>query len=70
LRIVYREEDQRIVGVHVLAEGAADLMGEAALAVRNGLTLEQIAASIHPHPHLTEAFGLTALSALAQSLQG
>ena len=45
-------------------------MGEAALAVRNGLTLEQIAASIHPHPTLTEAFGLTALSALAQPPQG
>ena len=70
LRIVYREDDQRIVGVHVLAEGAADLMGEAALAVRNGLTLEQIAASIHPHPTLTEAFGLTALSALARPSQG
>lgn len=70
LRIIYRRDDHRILGVHVLAEGAADLMGEAALAVRNGLTLEQIAASIHPHPHLTEAFGLTALSALAQPPQG
>jgi len=68
LRITYRRDDHRILGLHVLAEGAVDLMGEAALAVRNGLTLEQIAASIHPH--LTEAFCLTALSALAQSLQG
>lgn len=65
LRIVYRKDDHRIVGIHVLAEGAADLMGEAALAVRNGLTLEQMAASIHPHPTLTEAFGLAARSALA-----
>jgi dihydrolipoamide dehydrogenase len=60
LRIVYRTEDRRIVGVHALVEGAADLMGEAAIAVRNGLTLEQLAASIHPHPTLTEAFGLAA----------
>jgi dihydrolipoamide dehydrogenase len=70
LRIVYRDDDHRILGIHVLAEGAADLMGEAALGGRNGLTLEQMATSIHPHPTLTEAFGLTALSALAQPPRG
>ena len=59
------EFDRRIVGIHALVEGAADLMGEAALAVRNGLTLEQMAASIHPHPTLTEAFGLATRAALA-----
>ena len=63
LRLVYREDDRRIVGVHALVEGAADLMGEAALIVRHGLTLEQVAAAIHPHPTLTEAFGLASLAA-------
>jgi len=66
LRIVYRRDDRRIVGIHALVEGAADLMGEAALAVRNGITLEQLAASIHPHPTLTESFGLAASTALAE----
>jgi len=61
LRIVYRRSDRRIVGIHVLVEGAADLMGEAALAVRHGLTLEELTAAIHPHPTLTEAFGLAPL---------
>ncbi|MGC9163258.1 MAG: dihydrolipoyl dehydrogenase family protein [Thiomonas sp.] len=63
LRLVWRRDDQRIVGVHVLVEGAADLMGEAALAVRFGLTIDQLAAAIHPHPTLTEAFGLAAQTA-------
>lgn len=63
LRLVWRRDDQRIVGVHVLVEGAADLMGEAALAVRLGLTVDQLAAAIHPHPTLTEAFGLAAQTA-------
>jgi dihydrolipoamide dehydrogenase len=70
LRIVYRKDDHRIVGVHVLAEGAGDLMGEAALAVRNGLTLEQLASSIHPHPTLTEAFAQAARTVLASQHQG
>ncbi len=62
LRVVYARDSHRIVGIHVLVEGAADLMGEAALAVRLGLTTEDLANAIHPHPTLTEAFGLAALS--------
>lgn len=58
LRIIYAREDRRIVGVHALVEGAADLMGEASLAVRHGLRLDQLREAIHPHPTLTEAFGL------------
>ena len=64
LRIVFNRADHRILGVHVMADGAADLMGEAALAVRTGMRLEQLATTIHPHPTLTEAFGLTARMAL------
>ena len=62
LRIVYAHGSHRIVGMHVLVEGAADLMGEAVLAVRLGLTTDDLAGAIHPHPTLTEAFGLAALS--------
>jgi len=64
LRIVYRRNDLRVVGIHALVEGAADLMGEAALAIRTGVTLPQLASAIHPHPTLTESFGLAAGAAL------
>lgn len=63
LRIVYRADDQTVVGVHALVEGAADLMGEAALAVRSGSHLADLVAAIHPHPTLTESFGIAARSA-------
>jgi len=62
LRIVYQKDTHRIVGIHVYVEGAADLMGEAALAVRLGLTTREMASAIHPHPTLSEAFGVAALS--------
>ena len=39
------------------------MMGEALLVVHQDLTLELIAASIHPHPTLTEASGQVALGA-------
>jgi dihydrolipoamide dehydrogenase len=59
LKFVY-ESSGRILGVHILADGAADLMGEAALIVRNGITIAEVASSIHPHPTLTESFGFLA----------
>lgn len=65
LRVVYEKRDRRIVGIHALIEGAADLLGEAALAVHQGLSLQDLAMAIHPHPTLNEAFGLVALSALS-----
>ncbi|MHB1593009.1 MAG: dihydrolipoyl dehydrogenase family protein [Streptosporangiaceae bacterium] len=65
LRIVYDRPTGRILGVHVLADGAADLMGEAAVAVSSGLTISDLAHAIHPHPTLTEAFGLAAATAEA-----
>lgn len=63
LRIIYERDGHRIVGVHALIEGASDLAGEAAAIVTAGLTLEDLAATIHPHPTLTEAFGFAALAA-------
>ncbi len=65
LRIVYRRDGQKVVGVHALVEGAADLMGEAALAVRSGMRLADVADAIHPHPTLTESFALAARAAMA-----
>ncbi len=65
LRIVYRRDDLRVIGIHALIEGAADIMGEAALAVAAGVTLPVLAEAIHPHPTLTEAFALAARSTLA-----
>jgi len=65
LKIVYNAADHKIIGVHAMMEGAADLMGEAALLVRHGLPLEAVAAAIHPHPTLTESFAQAARMALA-----
>ena len=64
LKIVYERSSGRVVGVHALVEGAADLMGEAALLVRASLPLEGIAGAIHPHPTLTESFVMAVRSAL------
>ena len=65
LKIVIEKNSHKVLGVHVLVEGAGDLMGEAALLVKAGLPLELVAGTIHPHPTLSESFVQAARSALA-----
>lgn len=65
LKILFDRASHVILGVHVLAEDAGPLMGEAALLVGSGMRLQELAGSVHPHPTLTESFVLAARAALA-----
>jgi dihydrolipoamide dehydrogenase len=57
IKIVADKVSHRVVGVHFLADHADTLIGEAVMMVSGGMTLEQVAAAIHPHPTQTELFG-------------
>ena len=57
IKIVADKATHRIVGVHFLADHTDTLIGEAVMMVSAGLTLEQVADAIHPHPTQTELFG-------------
>lgn len=54
------------LGVHIAGRGAGELIGEAALALEMGATLEDLALTIHPHP--TRSEGLAEASELALGL--
>ena len=54
-----------MLGVHILVEGAASLLGEGALAVAAGIPIDAVAAAIHPHPTLSESMGFAAREVLA-----
>jgi len=57
IKIVADKESHRIIGVHLLADHTDTLIGEAVMMVDGGMTLEQVAQAIHPHPTQTELFG-------------
>jgi len=65
LKLVYDQGSRAVLGVHILADGAASLLGEGALAVRSGIPIEAVAAAIHPHPTLSESMGTAAREASA-----
>lgn len=53
---VITDEENIIIGVHILGPNASDLIAEATLAVRHQLDVAQVEATIHAHPTLAESF--------------
>ncbi len=53
-RIIAEQESRVVLGVHIVGAEASSLVGEAALAIEMGATLEDISLTLHPHPTLTE----------------
>ncbi len=60
LKYVVDKKTLRIIGVHIIAENAHTLAGEAGVIVSNQLTLKDLVETIHSHPTLSESFGFLA----------
>ena len=54
IKILSDSVSDAVLGVHIIGPHASDLIHEAALAIRNGLTSKDIAETIHAHPTLSE----------------
>lgn len=55
VKIIADGQTGKILGAHILGPGASELIHQLTLAVRWGLTVEQVAETIHAHPTLSEA---------------
>lgn len=56
----------KLLGAGITGYCAGELISEAALAIENGLTAEDIGDTIHPHPSLAEATAFAAEAALGR----
>lgn len=54
VKLIGDKADGTILGAVVIGRHASDVVQEIALAMRNGLTIGQIAETIHPHPSFVE----------------
>jgi dihydrolipoamide dehydrogenase len=67
-KVVADKATHRILGAGFVGTNASDLIGEACLAVSVGVTLEQVAQTVHPHPTLTETFAEACEAALGHPI--
>ncbi len=61
VKMICDQESGRVLGVHIMGPHATDLIAEGALAIQCGATAEDVAATIHAHPTLSEAVREAAL---------
>ena len=54
VKVITETETDHILGAHILGSHATDLIHEAALAMRVGATVSQVADMIHAHPTFAE----------------
>ena len=62
IKMVIDARTERIIGVHILASLAADMIHEGVLAVKYGLTIDDIIDTVHVFPTMAEAVKLVAQS--------
>ncbi|MGZ5555084.1 MAG: dihydrolipoyl dehydrogenase [Candidatus Aminicenantales bacterium] len=65
---VLADESDKVIGAHVVAPGASEMMPVLTMAVARGLTLKELDRIIYIHPSLSEAIGEAALKANSEAL--
>lgn len=55
IKILADKKTRRIVGAHLFCERAGDLVSELAIGINQGLTVDEMADLVRPHPSYTEA---------------
>lgn len=60
IRLVADISSRRLIGAHILAAEAGEMITEPALAIRFGLTIDDLASSFHPYLTLSEGIKLAA----------
>lgn len=60
IRLVADSATRKIVGAHILAAEAGEMITEPALAIRHGLTIEDVTSTFHPYLTLSEGIRLAA----------
>ena len=60
VKLVAESQTRKIVGAHILASDAGEMITELALAVQLGLTIEDLTSVFHPYLTLSEGIKLAA----------
>lgn len=68
VKIITDERTDEVLGVHIFAPGATEMIGEATLALALECTAQELAELIHPHPTVSEGIKEAAEAALGHAI--
>jgi dihydrolipoamide dehydrogenase len=68
VKVVIDAGSKEVLGIHVVGNGASDIIAEAALAIEMGALADDISLTIHAHPTLPEAIMEAAKASLGEAI--
>jgi dihydrolipoamide dehydrogenase len=68
VKVVIDAQSKEVLGIHVVGNGASDIIAEAALAIEMGALADDISLTIHAHPTLPEAIMEAAKASLGEAI--
>jgi dihydrolipoamide dehydrogenase len=68
VKVVIDAESHEVLGIHVVGNGASDIIAEAALAIEMGALADDLSLTIHAHPTLPEAIMEAAKASLGEAI--
>jgi dihydrolipoamide dehydrogenase len=68
VKVIGDAKTGELLGVHIVGNGAGDLISEAALAIEMGAVVDDLRLTVHPHPTLSEALMEAAAVALGEAV--
>ncbi len=68
VKVVIDAESKELLGVHIVGNGASDMIAEATLAIEMGAVADDISLTIHAHPTLPEGLMEAAKAALGEAI--
>lgn len=55
VKLVFDNKSGKLLGAHMLGENVTEMIAEAVVAIKTGITANEILNSVHPHPTMSEA---------------
>jgi dihydrolipoamide dehydrogenase len=68
VKVVIDAASKEVLGVHIVGNGASDMIAEAALAIEMGALADDLSLTIHAHPTLPEAMMEAAKASLGEAI--
>jgi dihydrolipoamide dehydrogenase len=68
IKILACKKSKKILGLHLVGPNVSEMIGEGVLAIKKGLTLEDLAFASHAHPTCSEGIKEAAFAALGKPL--
>jgi dihydrolipoamide dehydrogenase len=68
VKVIIDAASKEVLGIHVVGNGASDVIAEAALAIEMGALADDLSLTIHAHPTLPEAIMEAAKASLGEAI--